>query len=132
MASLQRLDMEKLRTRRIVATASLTAIAAASLLVMCRSTAVGPTRPAAAPSHETVAQAPAEIQRELAVLYLPDFQISDPIPTPAAHPEPSPAPQQMGPPEPQDSSPAASEQRLFRSRRALETMDPREFLRHGR
>lgn len=131
MASLQRLDMEKLRTRRIVATASLTAIAAASLLVMCRSTAVSPTP--AATSHQAAAQAPAEIQGEPVVLSLPDFQISDPISTPATHPEPSPAPQQMGPPEPpQDSSPSASEQRLFRSRRALETMDPREFVQHGR
>jgi hypothetical protein len=132
MASLKRLDVEKLRTHRIVATASLTAIAAVFLLLMCRPAAVSVPRAAPAPSQEAAAQAPAEeIQRELAVLYLPDLAVSDAIATPATQPERAPVPQQMGPTEP-DSSPTASEQRMFKSRRALETMDPREFLRHGR
>jgi hypothetical protein len=45
---------------------------------------------------------------------------------------PSPAAQPAVPSDPEDSSPSASEQRVFRSRRALETIDPREFLRQAR
>jgi hypothetical protein len=48
-----------------------------------------------------------------------------------AGPEPSPA-QPGVRSDPEDSSPVATEQRVFRSRRALETVDPSEFLRqHG-
>jgi hypothetical protein len=42
--------------------------------------------------------------------------------------EPSPAPQPGAPSSPEDSSPSASEQRLFKSRKALETVDPREVV----
>jgi hypothetical protein len=45
-------------------------------------------------------------------------------------PGPSPGPQPVASP-PEDSSPSANEQRMFKSRRALETVDPREFLRQG-
>jgi hypothetical protein len=49
----------------------------------------------------------------------PDDPPADQIP---ARLEPSPAP---------NPSPKGSEQRLFKSRRALETIDPHEFLRHA-
>jgi hypothetical protein len=46
-------------------------------------------------------------------------------------PEPRPAPEPAVAASPEDSSPSATEQRSFRSRSALETIDPREFLRQG-
>jgi len=47
-------------------------------------------------------------------------------------PEPSPAPRPAVRAGPEDSSPSAIEQRTFRSRRALETVDAREYLRHAK
>ena len=44
-------------------------------------------------------------------------------------PAAAPAPQPTVASNPEDSSPSASEQRSFSSRKALETIDPREFLR---
>jgi hypothetical protein len=44
----------------------------------------------------------------------------------------SPAPQPAVVSNSEDPSPGASEQRVFRSRRALETIDPHEFLRQAR
>jgi len=41
----------------------------------------------------------------------------------------SPASQPEATPAPEDSSPAATEQRVFQSRKALETVDPKELLR---
>jgi hypothetical protein len=133
MSSLKTLDAEKLRARRIVATATLTAFAIAVLLVSVRSAPVGATPHAAAPStavadkqvpsdppeaEQTVAgQAP----REPTPLYLEEVVIA---PSP---PEPSPAPEV----DPEDTSPSANEQRTFRSRKALETINPRDFLRHA-
>ena len=43
----------------------------------------------------------------------------------------SPASQPEATPAPEDSSPAATEQRVFQSRKALETVDPKELLRQG-
>jgi hypothetical protein len=48
-----------------------------------------------------------------------------------SQPGPSPVPVPAAPSNPEDASPIASEQRVFQSRRALETMDAREFLRHA-
>jgi len=45
-------------------------------------------------------------------------------------PGPSPGPQPVAS-HPEDSSPSANEQRMFKSRRALEPVDPRELLRQG-
>lgn len=45
--------------------------------------------------------------------------------------EMSPAPQLGTPDEAEDSTPSSVEQRAFRSRRALETIDPRELLRQA-
>jgi len=47
----------------------------------------------------------------------------------ASRPEPAPQPTVAS--TPVDSSPVAVEQRLFQSRRALETTDPREFARRS-
>src|SRR3954464_15998071 len=47
-------------------------------------------------------------------------------PSPANPAGPPPAAEPGVPPDPEDS-----EQRVFRSRKALETVDPREFLRHN-
>ena len=45
--------------------------------------------------------------------------------------EPSSGPQPGAPSNPEDSSPSATEQRVFKSRRALETVDARELVRHA-
>jgi len=105
--------MEKLRTRRIVATAALTAVTVSFLLLKEK-----------AAGHE-VASDPAP--KELAVLYLPEDAISI---SPLPQAEPLPAPQPLVPSDPGDSPPNDGEQRIFQSRKALETMNPREYLRH--
>jgi len=106
------IDREKLRTRRIVATAALTAVAA-SFLLLERKTAERQAVPDPAPG-------------ELAVLYLPEDPIST-FPLPQAGPPP--APQAPSRPDPAGAPPDDGEQRIFQSRKALETMDPREYLR---
>lgn len=72
---------------------------------------------------------PAEAEQTPAALYRnpddpPAHQMSA-----SAMPRPGPAPQPAVPSDPEDSSPSASEQRSFKSRRALETIDPRQFQR---
>jgi len=105
--------MEKLRTRRIVATAALTAVTVSFLLLKEKAV------------DQQVASDPAP--KELAVLYLPE----DPISTsPLPQAEPPPAPRPLVGSEPGGSPADDSEQRIFQSRKALETMDPREYLRH--
>jgi hypothetical protein len=146
MSSVRRLDTEKLRAGRIIATASLTAVAVAFLLLSGRSAPASPT-PAAEPSSSQAAadqQVPsdppeaaqkravrARMELEPLALYatstrMPSDQNADDPEanqiTPARL-EPTPAP---------NPSPKGSEQTLFKSRRASETMDPREFLRYAR
>jgi hypothetical protein len=105
--------MEKLRIRKIVATAALTAVTVSFLLLKEKAV------------DREVASEPAP--KELAVLYLPE----DPISTSAMpQAEPPPAPLPLVRADPSDSPPDDGEQRIFQSRKALETMDPREYLRH--
>jgi hypothetical protein len=56
MSSLTRLDTEKLRTRRIIATATLTVFMIAFLLLRETSAAVNATAPGAAPSIQAAEQ----------------------------------------------------------------------------
>jgi hypothetical protein len=145
MSSVRRLDTQKLRARRIIATASLTTVAVAFLLLSGRS-APGSSTPAAEPSSQAADQqvpsdppeaatkgvVRARMELEPLALYatsrrMPSDQNPDDPPeanqiTPARL-EPTPAP---------NPSPKGSEQTLFKSRRASETMDPREFLRYAR
>ena len=59
-----------------------------------------------------------------------------PAPAPSltnpAGPGPSPALQPGVPSDPEDPSPVATEQNVFRSRKALETLDARELVRQGK
>jgi hypothetical protein len=129
MSSMTTLDTEKLRFRRIVATATITVVALAFLLlsapfalVSAMPSAAGASRQAA---DEQVPPAPGEAEqapREPAAAYpLPDDRAADQLPLS----EPG------VPPDPVASSPSASEQRVFKSRRALETIDPRDFVRQA-
>jgi hypothetical protein len=52
MSSMRRLDMEKLRTRRIIVTATITVFTIAVLLLRETSAAVSATPPGAAPSYQ--------------------------------------------------------------------------------
>jgi hypothetical protein len=106
------LDAKKLRARRIVATAALTAVAVAFLLLSTRKAPVSAASPAAGPSHQAVdKQVPSDPVAEQTPAVQTAMELE---PSPAANP-----------------SPPGSEQRLYKSRRALETVDPREFLRHA-
>jgi hypothetical protein len=146
MSSVRKLDTDKLRARRIIATATFTAVTVAFLLVIVRSAPVSARPPAPRPSNEAadkqvpsnpreaeqttavgipmeleplaLFQTPLELE-PLALFQTPDDPPADQVP---ARLEPSPA---------ANPSPKGSEQRLFKSRRALETLDPREFLRHA-
>jgi hypothetical protein len=146
MSSVKRLDADKLRARRIIATASLTAVAAAFLLLNTwkAPVSVAPLArglshqaadkqvPSGAPEAEQTAavQTPMELEpmelEGLAVVQSsndpPADQIAGIIPVEPARLEPQPA---------ANTSPPGSEQRLYKSRRALETVDAREFLRRA-
>src|SRR5712671_5869974 len=147
MSSVKRVDTEKLRARRIMATAMFTAVTVAFLLFSVRFAPVSATPPALGPSNgaarkqlppdpreaeqATAVVTPMELEplalfqtpMELEPLAL--FQNPDDPPAEQILParlEPSPAP---------NPSPKGSQQALFKSRRALETVDPREFLRYS-
>ena len=148
MPSVRRLHTAKLRAPSIIATATLIAVTAAFLLLKSRSAAVIARPPAPAPSTQAadrqVPSDPGEAEQTGAVqvpMELEPLALSqnsmelDPLALfhnandppaeqiVAARLEPSPAP---------NTSPKGSEQRLFKSRRALETVDPREFLRNAK
>jgi hypothetical protein len=131
-----RLDTEKLRMRRIVATAAITAVAIASLLLSNAFAAVSATQAALAPRAQAQAldeqvanvrgeaeQTPAgQAPREAAAASgLPGDRAVDQI----SLSEPN------VPPDAEISAPGASEQRVFKSRRALETINPRDFVRQA-
>src|SRR4051812_45966201 len=71
MSSVKRLDTDKLRARKIVATASLTAVAVAFLLLSTRNAPVRATPTAARPSHQAsdkqVPSDPAEAEEAAAL-----------------------------------------------------------------
>ena len=84
------------------------------------------------------ATAPAEVEQALAgqtptepaAVFHPDDRrpnqmSASEMPRPGTSPVPQPGVRST----PEDSSPSASEQRVFKSRRALETVDPREVVR---
>jgi hypothetical protein len=146
MSFVERLDREK-RWGPIVGAVAmmLTAVTVAFLLFSGRSARVSATPPAPRPSNQaagkqvpsdpreaeqtTAVQTPMELE-PLALFQTPmelePLALQNPDDRPAvqipARLEPSPAP---------NPSPKGSEQRLFKSRRALETVDPHEFLRHA-
>ncbi|HEY2030677.1 MAG TPA: hypothetical protein VGH20_15880 [Myxococcales bacterium] len=129
MYALTKLDPEKLRNRRIVATATISVAVIAFLLL-----GVDPAlAPVMAPLAGPIGQAVDE-----QIPPNPGEAVQEAPRGPAAHPVPD-GPELVEtvlsePGVPADSeavSPAASEQRVFKSRRALETIDARDFLRQG-
>jgi len=131
MSSVRRLDREKLRARWIIAAVTLTVATVAFLLLRDRSAQVHATPPAAGPSYqaagkqvpsdpaeaeETPADQPPMELEPLALHQNPNDPAADQLPPARLYPSPAPNP-----------SPKGSEQRLFKSRRALETIDPRQF-----
>ena len=134
MSFVRRLDMGKLWAP-IIAVAILTSVTIAFLLVRDTSAPVSATPPAAEPSYQVAdKQVPSDpgkaeqaaadqATREPAAPHQdPDDRTADQISaSETPQPETSPAPQPDVPPQ----------QTIFRSRRALETIDPRELLRQG-
>jgi hypothetical protein len=147
MSSVKRLDTEKLRARRIIATATFTAVTVAFLLLSVRSAPVNARLPAPGRSNDaahkqvpsdrpeaeltTAVGIPMELEplalfqnpmelEPVALIQSPDDPPADQLPP--ARLEPSPAP---------NPSPKGSQQALFKSRRALETIDPRDFVRYS-
>src|SRR5256885_3076474 len=130
---------KKLRARRIIATATLTAAAVAFLLLSTRSATVSATPPAAAPSNQAAdKQVPSDS---------PEAEETSPVQTGIelealslyANPDGTPPvveekvePAHLEPKVPANTSPPGSQQSLFKSRRAMETIDAREFLRRSR
>src|SRR4051812_41272513 len=107
MSSVRRLDMETLRAPRIIATATLTAVTVAFLLLSGRSNRVSVTPPAAGPSYqaadEQVPSDPPEAEQTAAVqtpielepLELhqnPDDPPADEMPAAQLYPSPPPNP----------------------------------------
>jgi hypothetical protein len=129
MPSRTRLDTDKLRIRRIVATAGISVVAIAFLLFIdgLRQESVplsgsrGQALDVAAPAEAV--QLPLDQARRAAVaaVGVPD----DPAVAQNALSEPGVAA------EPEAAAPAATEQRVYKARRALETIDPRDFLRQS-
>jgi len=64
MSSVRRLDMDKLRGRRIIATALLTAVTVAFLLLKDTSAQGSATQPAAQPSYQAAGGVPVRPQEE--------------------------------------------------------------------
>jgi hypothetical protein len=132
MSSVRRLDTQKLRTVRIIATATITATIAFLLLSIAlsgywlayTSAVISAAPPAARPSYQAAdEQVPSDrTPRE------PDHISASGMPRSEASPSPEPGVVANS----EDSSPEATEQRTFRSRRALETIDAREVLRRAK
>lgn len=95
------------------------------LLLTDTSAPASATPPAAEPPHQ---QADGRAPPDPAAPYQdPD----DPTAGRTSASETSPAPQPGVPPDSEASTPTAREQRILKSRRALETVDPRELLRQA-
>ena len=131
-----RLGREKLWARTIIAAATLVIVAVAFLLLRNKSAPVGATPPAAATSDQAVddqvaseaEQTPAdEGPMELPVMTL------NPDGTQAAQTSASQRPISSDPKpistDLEDHTSGAARQRMFKARRALETIDPRSFRR---
>jgi hypothetical protein len=132
MSAVRRLDMRKLWVPIVAGVAVVvTAITIALLLAPIYVVKLLHDAPASASSTPFVAaeQTPAgQVPSEPAAPYQnPD----DPPAAASAMPQSEPARQPGAPPGPEDSSPSASEQRVFKSRKALETLDARDIKWRG-
>jgi len=132
-------EKKKLRARSIIVMATLTVVTVALLLLSTRSAPVSATPPAAGPSHQAadtqVPSDPPEAEETSAVQTPMEIETlalyANPDGTPPAVEE-NVEPAHLEPKVPANTSPPGSQQSLFKSRRALETMDAREFLRRSR
>jgi hypothetical protein len=128
MSFVRRVDIEKLGAPIVAVVFILTFLTIAFQLLRETSAPLSAAPPAAGPSYQAAVD---QVPSEPAPPYQrPDDPRTNQIPAsemPRA--ETSPVPQPGVPQDPEDSSPSAGEQRIFKSRRALETVDPRELLR---
>ena len=141
MASMGQLDEEKRRARRIIATAALTAVAVALLVLSGGSGRVGATPPAAGPSYQAADQqapsdaaeaeetAAAEAPMELPVMSLGPDGLPAAAQIGASEMPLSGARQPIVSSDLEDHTSGAVRQRMFKSRRAVEVIDPRQFRR---
>jgi hypothetical protein len=135
MSSVSRLDIEKLRVRRIIATATLTAVVVSGLLYRGGVAFVSSLSEATASASRGV-DGPGTVApttEQVPVFAPPDRTrpADQMFASGTSRPEPSAPSSPAAPSNPEDSTPIAREQRVLKSRHALETIDPREFLRHG-
>jgi len=119
-------DIEKLGAPIVVATMVLTFAAMAFLLVRETTAPVGVTAPVVVPSYQAAEDEVPSVP--VAPYHRPDDPGAGHL-SASVMPEPSPAPPRDVAHDPED--PRASEQRVLRSRRALETVDARELLRQA-
>jgi len=135
MPFVRRLDKEKLRSLGIMATAAVTVVTVAFLLLRGRSTPVSAMPPAAPSYQATGMQVPSDpAQAEQATPAGQTLMELEPVTLYGNADADPPADQTSAAPRPvdsEDSTPSAIEQRIFKSRRALETIDPRELVKHG-
>jgi hypothetical protein len=133
MSSVRELDRERPRTMRIIATAAIIATIAFLLLSVTLSgywlaytsgTVSDPLSPMT-PSYQSVnEQSAAPYQTPVASTT--DQMSASGMPRPETSPAPKP-----GAANDLENNPAASEQRVLQTRKALETVDVRELLRQG-
>lgn len=128
MSSVKRLEIEKVGAPIVALTMVLTfATVAFFLVARDPPPPVGTAPPAGPPYEAAVDQVPSE---RVAPYQGPNVPGAGPIsaseePQPATSPPPQPGAHRDA----EDASPGASEQRVFKARRALETVDARELLR---
>ena len=134
MSSARKVDVEKPRGARIVATAAITAVTLALLLLTTvvsgywlayRSAPASATAALPAPSYRAADEQVPPDQGPAPYQYPPADQM------PASGMPQAAAPQPGAPSDREDSSSSASEQRLFKSRHALETLDAQDLVRQG-
>ncbi|HET9595232.1 MAG TPA: hypothetical protein VFP65_06610 [Anaeromyxobacteraceae bacterium] len=131
MSSVRTMEIEKVGAPIVVATMVLTFGTMAFLLVREASGPLDITAPAAVPSYQaaedqvpSLAAAPQQGPGDASAVAMAAA-------VDTAVPETSVAPAPRAPREREGSSPGTSEQRAYRSRRALETVDARELLRQA-
>jgi hypothetical protein len=133
MSSVRELDLERLPTMRIIATAAITATIAFLLLSITlsgywlayMSGPVSAALSATTPSYQTVNEQVAA-PYEKPVASTPGQVSASGVPRPGTSPGTQP-----GVANDLENNPTASEQRVFQTRRALETVDARELVRQG-
>jgi len=142
MSSVRELDLERLRIMRIIATAAITATIAFLLLSVTlsgywlayMSSPVSAALSGMTPSYQIVNEQvpPDRTPREPAAPYQKPVASTPGQVSASGMPRPGTSPgTQPGVANDSENNPTANEQRVFQTRRALETVDARELVRQG-